>query len=904
MTTPEREPEHGLRAPAKSFWRWDESGGVAVWADSRTIAFRNELAVVIRRLKLENLPPIGAILLVLAACRDNWHEAPSPLGILTGLANSAGSAFRKVIDIDRLGAELNRIASFDRDLLRSLDAKAELAAMVFEGRKGPAHDVERICNMLEHGLPEICLVPFDLPLGLDLSRDVVHLLPGLARVEERALRLRIRTGLDAEILPARLELPQSTTARGLIGQLQDDVELGGLARIAQRLLGILHLPIPLSQPEELPLGGVSDITNRGSLDRLLITELAQDNLTLAARLANNEALYLRREAPPHVPNRRRFVLLDSGIRMWGVPRVFATAVGLALAAEGEKRLPVDVYRAAGPGIVPVDMSSPAGLVAHLATLDHRAHPGAALLELAEACQQTPEATDVVIVTTDDVLADAAFQRCLAEAGLPEIYLASVGRDGRLAIHLQNKAGRKPLYRATLDLDELLRPRARPSAPLIAADGRTELPAIFGSRAFPLRLSAAIEDARSWHVKDFGVVTYARDGRLLHWDNSQRGARQLAEDLPVGGLHYASTFMGSDDTVQAIIGSLGNGNLYSLAITANGDCRLVELEASQLQKSAVFVRGGIIFVRTPTRVFAYHPHTGKEVASVELAVRTHERGSFFSQFHSHFHRQWFRIGFDGLKIRWEALYTPTAGRDALIAVIEQHPGETALGVTPYGSLVNFETDEHRNFSHPFAPGPFRFLAASRDGRRIMLEPRQGGKTFIVDVQTLAAEPRGKASDKFLEPALFASAHPVVMRHRFRSIGIDNKSRLVLVGRNGLCWPLNFAQMSGKLCLPKEPEQVGPLTPSAFEPLAHKRYELSKAVLGDGSMAILDSRGLLHLKSAEPKIPQCSIVLTPGATAGWTSDGRFWGSEYFIGDHLRTLDRAIYDDILRPFVEHLP
>ena len=79
-------------------------------------------------------------------------------------------------------------------------------------------------------------------------------------------------------------------------------------------------------------GGVADITNRGPLDRLLLSELAHDDLTLAARVALNEALYLRREPPMREPPGALGLLLDSGVRLWGIPRVLATAVALALIA--------------------------------------------------------------------------------------------------------------------------------------------------------------------------------------------------------------------------------------------------------------------------------------------------------------------------------------------------------------------------------------------------------------------------------------------------------------------------------------------------------------------------------------------------------------------------------------------
>jgi hypothetical protein len=59
-------------------------------------------------------------------------------------------------------------------------------------------------------------------------------------------------------------------------------------------------------------------------------------------------------------------------------------------------------------------------------------------------------------------------------------------------------------------------------------------------------------------------------------------------------------------------------------------------------------------------------------------------------------------------------------------------------------------------------------------------------------------------------------------------------------------------------------------------------LRRAVWNDGSEAFLDTRGLLHLRSANINIPELSIVLTSGPLSGWSADGRYWGDRYFIGD----------------------
>src|SRR5205807_5553316 len=66
----------------------------------------------------------------------------------------------------------------------------------------------------------------------------------------------------------------------------------------------------------------------------------------------------------------------------------------------------------------------------------------------------------------------------------------------------------------------------------------------------------------------------------------------------------------------------------------------------------------------------------------------------------------------------------------------------------------------------------------------------------------------------------------------------------------------------------------------EPPAGLRLGLAIAQWDDGSKAFLDSRGMLHLKSSDPAVPQLSLTLTDGKIAGWCSDGRVFGPAHFF------------------------
>ena len=290
---------------------------------------------MLSRLASRGLPTMNALVWLLAACRESWPE----------MANSLVSQAGMLASVDRcdlpdwlpqLIVQLDAVHYLPADLRTLPAGKAELAAMVFEESRPEvrAENARRIVRVLSE-YPEPGLVASQ-PGRQNRFREVLAELrllhEGLAKFDAESFVLRFRTGLEQAVEPADVDLEPAERARQLIDRLQDDDELGGLARIARHMLAAIHLPRAISDREDLPVGGVSDISNRGPLDRLLASELAHDDLTLAVRIAMNEALYLRRETPPSNPPKHRAVLLDSGVRLWGVPRVFATAVGMALAA--------------------------------------------------------------------------------------------------------------------------------------------------------------------------------------------------------------------------------------------------------------------------------------------------------------------------------------------------------------------------------------------------------------------------------------------------------------------------------------------------------------------------------------------------------------------------------------------
>ena len=70
-----------LQPPPGYFWHWTEGGRVIEWSDGSTVCFRDELQTVLRELAPGGLPPLGPLLLLLAACRDS--SDPMSKGIIS-----------------------------------------------------------------------------------------------------------------------------------------------------------------------------------------------------------------------------------------------------------------------------------------------------------------------------------------------------------------------------------------------------------------------------------------------------------------------------------------------------------------------------------------------------------------------------------------------------------------------------------------------------------------------------------------------------------------------------------------------------------------------------------------------------------------------------------------------------
>jgi hypothetical protein len=913
MFDPEKQAMIYFAARHPGPWHWTDDGDVLAWSDGTTIAFRQEVIFILDWLIPHRWPPFDALVHLLAAFRGKI--APGTIQQTSGEwpATKAGD----VLDEGKqmmLGAFHQRqkqmhavvdngliaISNLPADLRASAKAKATVAEMIFSRPAADAASAREIQRMTESDSEQLPAILEVLRSGVltdailntpvvptrynDWSWQILH--HGFAGLDLGTLELRIRTGLDAVPQPAPLPIPPATRVRQVLEELRRDAEHAGFARLVRDFMAAIQLPRRLSEQDEMPIGGFADITNRGNPDRLLLSELAHDDLTLAVRMAMNEALYLRREPPAKQPPSTLAVLLDSGVRLWGVPRVLATAVAMALVAKSPPQDECAIFRACGPLLQPVDLLSKQGVITHLEALEPHAHPGAALAAF-RARLGEEEHAEAVLITHVDVLGDPDFHRALASAAFEALYLAVVERDGSFRLH-RYPHGSSPLCEAEVDIEALFpKPpnREKKRAPLIDHSANPDLPLILSRRPFPLLVPVHGSVQKAIPLRDGGGACVMRDRRLLVWRKGQRGARTVATGLPRG--------------VTLWLGELENGSLCVVKTCNRRQrlaCRVYSRDGDLLHDHdwtssesvrRVECRDDVMFIIHSNQAEVRDMTTGEILAS-QVVSGLSSHGRYFL-----YQTVWCVLVWEGQSLRLEPviLLGGLQIKDVL-RVFNNDDSEGPWVLTRAGDLHNASGQRVMRLGEPKP-----VVRIAEDGRRLMVTSAADNKTRVVDVATRKQrEVRGYLRD---EDWLWQATLPVWnVRSRATRIGFTSEGHICLMTTKGRWCYIDF--VLSEFCLKWNP----PVEPADVQDFAlmhlpdQPGFTLKVASWPDGRRAWLDSRGMLHLRCAKQSPPEVTISLSEHHMAAWATNGMycqygaFWSAIVADEDEPRTSPRAMW------------
>jgi hypothetical protein len=828
-----------FRYPERYFWRWSEEG-VAEWQNGTTIAYAQELIPLLAELAPDGLPPLGAALLVLAACSENWKDSSAEMGPLQGLVKGLPPAEGQPATDELL--YLVRVASGFLDIIRALPTELRtgraklhllrelLPGQGFEGKGQhlpetsltmPAKQLKQLMAEIGSDPPtlELLTLPTEPVTRQEVQADLLYFDRALSRFTVHSLELRLRTSLTALPEPLALDLPTppadaEPTPTDLLAELAQDAPTAGLARLAQRLAALLHLPQHAEGAGSLPLGGVADVANRGTFDRLLLSELAQDDLSLTARLVHGEALYLRREEPPAPQPPPRVVLVDTTIQLWGEPRVFALAAALAVAhpARARQQPRVAAYALGGTQPQSLDLFTKAGVTEALGYLDPALHCGPALNTLLRTPSTAP--TDYLLITEAEAATHPDFSRHLAEAAPALRFLLTVARGGELAFYEFRQGRRTLLSTLHVDLEELLfakLPGSRRRLP-VPAPSQLVPPAFLKTDPCPLALPTVDfqPTADSYHYQayiydaKFGLVGLTTTRRLLHWPRRDQGARELMHVLEEG-----KTCLGFD----------GAGTVYLLFVggTRNESVRLYIIPHPA--------------VVAPT-LHDFSTELGQLPGIRNLTADLVVKDAFFGDKDSFY------------------LHTP-AGFLALLC----------KGATP------------RLVSLAFTPAT---------AARFRATPGQL-KKFVNNGYNVL--------------------------QRISRVGVNALGELTVGNHSLIKTPPNVLKLQANKLAASPSERTAYFAEDIYALHPNRLIRFQYAAWPDGSVAITDSRGLLHLRSADTHLPEITLTLVLGKSiAAWADagpDGTVCGSPYYVQGSLARLVSVpkFYQLYIQPFIDHI-
>lgn len=785
-----------FKAPSKYFWRWSDNDEAIEWSlGGKTICIKEELINILSSLDVEHIPSPGSVLLAIAACSKEFCEEQTKILTHYNLAIGAhvellDNAIEFLSIIPRLpekfrtgNAKIHLLNHIFKQADHTYAAKINLKFALAELQEG------RWLNQLNSGAQATANL-FNTDLGyFARAKKETPTVESLVQL--------LKTGLNEtpEAIPAEVPLPATG---GLFEQLSQDPQFSVLARLAEKLFAVLNIPMHSKGSGNYPYGGISDITNRGSYDKLLLSELAHDDLTLTARLVNGEALYYRREEPPEKPTSRRVLLIDSTLKMWGIPRIFATASALAFAHNLKNREETEAFILLGDSYNAANLSEVAGIKQSMSVLHHALHCGKALQLFIEEQSLTDE-DEIVLITDEQSLQSPLFMMAYSTNRDSISYLITVNRNGQISFRENINGRSKILGAAKLDLEEILK-----DPPKVKRQGKEftiQLPNFYNHNPFPLLLPLPVKTEILTHCEYQGnLIIVNRQSQILLLRSGGKGAIELVEYI--GKIHQCRSVV-TDTEVPLVVVITSTGKLHVYFFNRDDgeyESSFVDLSDYVLEPKQIHIRNRKVYIRTLNGYFLLDPYT-------------------------------------------------------------------------FSSLSPVENSEAHNWS------------------------------LIHEDKELPHKNTTQFGQYFRKPRHYSPMF------RAKTVFISKEKQLVF-GNFALTLQKNNQQFQWKE-YNNDGEQAIHVAEKTFvvpKSLDNPQIRFSLRKFRDGSEVLMDSRGIIHLRSSNKKLPEMSILFISGTfTAAWSSDGMFSGAESFYGPFaipMNDLQAFTFDEYyIQPFIEHI-
>jgi len=434
------------------FFQWEDDAEVLAISEGNTIAYREYLVDVLEKLSHQGLPRFGTLLLTILATNIN------------GKSNVL--AFEKLIENIELDKEFRQSVIFFLLNLTQLPQKYKEGnnrLMLFQTLFLNVHNAisyKENFYFIEQ-LKKKNYEPYKLVTdkkeitNSDAYQDlraIQYLSKRFPDIESIVNSLLDLPEIDQLSVVLKEDIAEKKMSNSLVDALIENEKTFHIGSLIKYIWGGLNIPFHSLLPSQQPMGGFSDLSNKGDFDKLLISEFANDDLIFLSRLANNEALYINREIPPQSNNVERIIIIDVSIKNWGTPKSIAYALMLAITNHPKTDIVCSAY-IVGDNFCKIAINNIHEIIESIQTVEVSLHAANGLGKLLKECQ-LPIKKEVIFISSNDAFKQTELQIILQENRKFFNYWMLTDVDGNIEVYKLQQNNKKQIQHILLPLNEI------------------------------------------------------------------------------------------------------------------------------------------------------------------------------------------------------------------------------------------------------------------------------------------------------------------------------------------------------------------------------------------------------------------------------------------------------------------
>lgn len=438
------------------FWEWETTndGTYLTIPKANTISHSEGMIEILDYLSEESIPPFGSLLLAIIATNaksdDSFHsllyhvnrklekdkdDLPNPNSTIEFLlkiqklreyrsGNKRMLLFKTIFS----GCH-NRVSSFKAKIIIEEYKNKRISMQKKAFNEANFVNDFKVFQLLNRKFPT--------------SESIVRAMNGLP-IEE------IEEQISENVLEQEYV---SDTTKDFVSQLIENDKTFHVGSLIKQLWSGLNIPLHHSMPSSQPLGGISDLTNKGDFDKLLLSEFAQDDDVFMLRIANNEALYIQREVPPEADKLERIIVIDSSLKNWGNAKILNFATALAIAKHPKTDIDCKLF-VVGSTFSEVIYSSVDEVIDGLNILNPTLDCSMGFQEFAVSNKLDLNSNELFFITSENSLKSEIMMKTISNYSDALNYIITTNSDGTIQVFKIKNKTKKYIQKMVLPLEDL------------------------------------------------------------------------------------------------------------------------------------------------------------------------------------------------------------------------------------------------------------------------------------------------------------------------------------------------------------------------------------------------------------------------------------------------------------------